>query len=434
MYNQKMETLSREDLHELQSRRLRALVQRVYENVPFYKTKFDEMDLTPQDIKGIEDLYRLPFTVKQDLRDNYPFKLLATPMSEIVEIHASSGTTGKPTTVAMTKNDLSLWSEMSARALSCAGVNKNSVVQVSYGYGLFTGGFGAHYGTQSIGAAVLPMSVGNTRKQLMLMHDYKTTHLACTPSYAATLAEALYNSGKTTNDISLQAGIFGAEPWSEELRHSIEEKLNLEAYDIYGLSEIMGPGVAMECSEHNGLHIWEDLFYPEIIDPNTGEVLPDGEEGELVITTLTKEALPLIRYRTRDISSLSHEKCSCGRTHAKINRVKARTDDMLIIRGVNVFPSQIESVILEVEGVEPYYTIIVSREGTLDNVEIQIEMSENFSYDKISSLERLEKTLKSRLQSVLGISSKIKLMEPRSLQRFEGKAVRVIDKRKEKNL
>lgn len=430
-FNEKAETMPREGIKKLQSERLVKLVRKLYNNVPFYKQKFDEMNLKPEDVHGVEDLHKLPFTVKQDLRDNYPFNLFAAPMKDIVRVHASSGTTGKPTTVGYTKNDIDMWAELIARSLACAGADENSIVQVAYGYGLFTGGLGLHYGVEKLGGTVIPMSGGNTEKQLMLMQDFGSTQLACTPSYALYLGESLEAAGKTTDDIKLKSGIFGAEPWSESLRQKIQEKLKIKAYDIYGLSEIMGPGVAIECECQDGLHVWEDHFIAEIIDPDTLEVLPDGCEGELVITTITKEGIPLLRYRTRDISKIYMQPCSCGRTHARIARVKARTDDMLIIRGVNVFPSQIESVLLTVKGVEPHYELIVTRENALDNLEIHVELSEEFAFDTISSVETLAKTLMHKLESVLGISSKIKLMEPKSITRFEGKAKRVIDKRKE---
>lgn len=430
-YNEQLETMNREELDKLQSRRLTALAARVYANVPFYKSKFDEAGVSPEQISDISDITKLPFTVKQDLRDNYPFSMFAVPMESVVRVHASSGTTGKPTVVGYTKDDLETWGDLAARSLSCAGATPQSIVQVAYGYGLFTGGLGLHYGVEHLGATVIPMSGGNTQKQIMLMEDFGATQLACTPSYAMYLAEALKANGKTTADIKLKSGIFGGEPWSEGLRREIEAGLNIKAYDIYGLSEIMGPGVAMECEMQHGLHIWEDHFIAEIIDPETLMPVPDGEEGELVITTLSKEALPLIRYRTRDITRFITEPCECGRTHRRIARVKARTDDMLIIRGVNVFPSQIESVILQIQGIAPHYEIVVDRAGTLDTIAISVELNENFHFDGMSSLETLAKTLASRLESVLGISAKIKLVEAGSLPRFEGKAKTVIDKRKD---
>ena len=430
-FNEKAETMSQDELKNLQSQRLKEMVTRTYQNSPFYKKKMDEAGVHPDDIKSIDDLSKLPYTVKQDLRDTYPLGMLSVPNTDLVRIHASSGTTGKPTVVAYTKNDIEVWAESAARALCCAEADKDSIVQVAYGYGLFTGGLGLHYGVEYLGATAVPMSGGNTEKQLLLMRDLGSTHLACTPSYAMNLGEALSKTELGLEGIKLKGGIFGAEPWSQNLREKIEEKLGITALDIYGLSEIMGPGVAMECKNKQGLHIWEDHFAAEIIDPDTLEVLEDGQEGELVITTITKEGLPLIRYRTRDLSTISREPCACGRTHARIARVKARSDDMLIIRGVNVFPSQIESVILGVEGVDPHYEIIVSREGIMDVLEIRIELSANYEIDKISSLELLAKTLTNRLESVLGISSKIRLVESGSIQRFEGKAKRVTDMRKE---
>ncbi len=428
-YEESIETMPREELKKLQSERLSALVKRVYEKSSFYKNAFDQANIKPEDIKSVDDIVKLPFTVKADLRDNYPFGMFSADLKDIIRIHASSGTTGKPTVVGYTKNDITMWAKCAARSLVCAGANPDSIVQVAYGYGLFTGGLGLHYGAEELGAAVIPMSGGNTSKQLMLMHDFQATQLACTPSYANYLGEALRESGADMSEIKLKSGIFGGEPWSEGLRKSIEKKLNIKAYDIYGLSEIMGPGVAIECCEQNGLHIWEDNFIAEIIDPDTLEPVNEGEEGELVITTITKEGIPLIRYRTRDISKITYEKCACGRTHARIARVKARTDDMLIIRGVNVYPSQIESVLLTIDEVEPNYNIIVTREGTLDMMEILVELNEKFDFDKIASLEALSKTIAAKLHSVLGIHSKIKLVEPHSISRFEGKATRVDDRR-----
>ena len=388
-----------------------------------------ELNIFPEDIKSIEDLKKLPFTYKQDLRDNYPYGLFATPLSEIVRIHASSGTTGKQTVVGYTRKDLSIWSEVMARTLTAAGTNKNSFVQIAYGYGLFTGGLGAHYGAERIGASVIPISGGNTRRQIQIMKDFGTTILACTPSYALYLAETLEEMGISKNDLRLKAGVFGAEPWTESMRKEIEKKLGVLAIDIYGLSEIIGPGVSYECECQNGMHICEDHFYPEIIDPNTGEVLPKGEKGELVFTTITKEGLPLIRYRTRDISSLNYEKCACGRTLVRMAKVSGRTDDMLIIRGVNVFPSQIESVLLEIGETEPHYLLIVDRIGTLDVLEIQVEVSDEFFSDEVKKLEELERKIKNAIESTLGLTAKIRLVEPKTIQRSEGKAKRVIDKR-----
>jgi len=428
-WNEAKECMNREELQALQLERLQQMVTRIYHNVPFYRDAFQKLGIEPEDIKSLEDLSKLPFTTKQDLRDNYPYGLFATPMSQIVRLHASSGTTGKPTVVGYTRNDITTWSEIVARSMVCGGADQNSVIQISYGYGLFTGGLGAHYGAERLGASVIPMSGGNTEKQIMLMKDFGATTLACTPSYAIYLAEAMEEMGVNLEELSLKTGIFGAEPWSENMRLQVEKKLNIKAYDIYGLSEVMGPGVSMECECQKGMHIWEDHFIPEIIDPITLEPLPYGEKGELVFTTITKEGLPLLRYRTKDISMLTAEKCQCGRTHVRMQRVSGRTDDMLIIRGVNVFPSQVESVLLEIGEVEPHYQLIVTRNGNLDELEILVELSETSFSDKISILEALEKRIKNRIYSVLGISAKIRFVEPKTIPRSQGKAVRVIDKR-----
>lgn len=428
-WNQHYECMPREQLAELQLERLKKIMERVYFNVPFYRHKFQELGIEPGDIHSLEDLPQLPFTTKQDLRDNYPFKLFATSMSDIVRIHASSGTTGKPTVVGYTREDLNTWAELMARALTCGGTTKSSVVQVAYGYGLFTGGLGAHYGAERIGAMVIPISGGNTQRQLMLMKDFGTTVLTCTPSYAIHLAEVWESMGEDRSQLKLQAGVFGAEPWSERMRQELERRLQISAVDIYGLSEIIGPGVACECQEKKGLHVFEDHFIPEIIDPVTGKNLPYGEKGELVLTTLTKEALPILRYRTRDISLLLPEQCACGRTHIKMHRVMGRTDDMLIIRGVNVFPTQVESVILEIGGTEPHYLLIVDRQGSLDQLEVQVEVSPEMFSDKVKGLEDLGQKIRHRLDSVLGIAAKVKLVEPHTLPRSEGKAQRIIDRR-----
>jgi phenylacetate-CoA ligase len=421
--------MSRDEMTKLQYDRLLTTVKRVYYNVPFYRNKMQEMNISPEDIKSLGDLKKLPFTYKQDLRDNYPYGLFATPLSEIVRIHASSGTTGKQTVVGYTRNDIDTWSEVMARTLAAAGANKNSFIQVAYGYGLFTGGLGAHYGAEKVGASVIPISGGNTNRQIQIMKDFGTTLLACTPSYALYLAETLEEMGVNKNDMKLKAGVFGAEPWTENMRREIENKLGILAIDIYGLSEVMGPGVGYECECQAGMHISEDHFYPEIINPDTGEVLPEGEKGELVFTTITKEGLPLIRYRTRDISSLNYEKCNCGRTSVRMAKVSGRTDDMLIIRGVNVFPSQIESVLLEVGETEPHYMLIVDRVGTLDILEIQVEVSDELFSDEVKKLEKVEQKIKNAIESILGLSAKIRLVEPKTIQRSEGKAKRVIDKR-----
>ncbi|SDY00265.1 phenylacetate--CoA ligase family protein [Eubacterium barkeri] len=428
-WNKTYECMPREQLEELQLDRLKKMVNRIFHQVPFYREKFQEMGIDPGVVQSLDDLKQLPFTKKTDLRDNYPYGLFAEPLSKIVRIHASSGTTGKPTVVGYTRNDLAMWSECAARSLVCAGADANSVVQNSYGYGLFTGGLGIHGGAERLGASIIPMSGGNTQKQLMLMRDFGTTHLTCTPSYASFLGEALADAGVDTDKMPLRAGIFGAEPWSENMRRDIEKKLNIKAHDIYGLSEICGPGVAIECQEQEGLHMWEDNFIPEIIDPRTLEVLPDGETGELVITTITKEGIPLLRYRTRDITHIIAEPCACGRTHRRIARITGRSDDMLIIRGVNVFPSQIESAMLDIGEIEPHYQLIVRREGTLDTLEIKVELSDSLSLNTISELEGIERRLKERIHSIIGISAKIMLVEPKSLPRSEGKAQRVVDLR-----
>lgn len=415
---------------KLQSQRLRDLVTRIYRQVPFYREKIQEKGLLPEDINGIEDLHKLPFILKQDLRDNYPYGLFAVPMTEIVRIHASSGTTGRPTVVGYTKRDLGLWSEVMARILTAGGVRRKSFIQIAYGYGLFTGGFGVHYGAELLGSSVIPFSTGNTAKQIRIMKDFGTSVIACTPSYALYIAETMKEIGIDPHETALKVGIFGAEPWSEEMRQQIEESLRIKAYDIYGLSEIIGPGVAGECEAQKGLHINEDHFYPEIINPLTGEVLPDGEKGELVITTLTKEGLPMLRYRTRDLTYLTRETCSCGRTLVRMHKVMGRTDDMLIIRGVNVFPSQIESVLLKQGETAPHYQLIVDRVDNQDTLEVLVEVTENMFSDEVRRLESLERKISSELHSILGITAKVRLVNAKTLNRSEGKAQRVIDKRK----
>ncbi|MDK2800534.1 MAG: phenylacetate-CoA ligase [Clostridiales bacterium] len=428
-WNPTCECMSRDEMTKLQLERLINTVKRVYHNVPFYRNKMQQVGLVPEDIKSMEDLSKLPFTTKQDLRDNYPYGLFATPMSEIVRLHASSGTTGKPTVVGYTRNDITTWSEVMARTLAAAGADKQSFIQIAYGYGLFTGGLGVHYGAERIGASVIPISGGNTKKQVQIMKDFGTTVLACTPSYALYLAETLEEMGINKDELKLKSGVFGAEPWTENMRKEIENKLGIMAMDIYGLSEVIGPGVAYECKCQNGLHIPEDHFIPEIINPETGEILQEGKSGELVLTTITKEGLPLIRYRTRDVSSLNYKKCDCGRTLVKMTKPCGRTDDMLIIRGVNVFPSQIESVLLEIGDTAPHYLLIVDRIGTLDVLEIQVEMSDRLFSDEVKRLEDLEKKIKNAIESTLGLSAKIRLVEPKTIERSEGKAKRVIDKR-----
>lgn len=430
-FNEEFETLPRPALEALQLKRLQQVLQRVYRNVPFYGESFDNAGISPDDIKSLADLQRLPFTSKQDMRDSYPYGLFAAPMEEIVRIHASSGTTGKPTVVGYTSRDISNWSDLMARSFVAAGAHRGDIIHNAYGYGLFTGGLGAHYGAERLGASVIPISGGNTKRQIMIMQDFGSTVLTCTPSYSLFMAEEARTEGIDFKNLKLRVGIFGAEPWSEAMRKEIEAKLNLDAIDIYGLSEIMGPGVAIECIEaKNGLHIWEDHFIPEIIDPESGIVLPEGAQGELVITTITKEGIPLIRYRTRDITSLTYAPCICGRTHARLARMSGRSDDMLIIRGVNVFPSQIESILVRVEGVEPHYLLIVDREENLDTLEVQVEVGEELFSDEIKVLQSLAKRLEKEIKENLGVSSRVKLVEPKTIQRSEGKARRVIDNRK----
>lgn len=429
-WDQEKECMSSEQLKELQLRRLKETVYRVYAFVPAYQRKMDEAGIKPDDIKTLDDLKKLPFTTKQDLRDNYPFGLFAVPMSDVVRIHSSSGTTGKPTVVGYTKKDIDIWSELMARALVSAGATRYSVIQNAYGYGLFTGGLGVHYGAERIGASVIPSSGGNTKRQIMLMQDFGTTILTCTPSYALFMYEVMQEMGIDPADLKLKAGIFGAEPWSENMRREIENNLKIDAYDIYGLSEIIGPGVAIECSCKNGLHIAEDHFIAEIIDPQTGEVLEDGKQGELVITAITKEALPIIRYRTRDLTVLDRTRCACGRTHVRMQKVLGRSDDMVIIRGVNVFPSMVESVLLNIPGVEPHYLLVVDRRGNLDELEVQVEVSEKVFSDEVRKLEELGEFIRRELESALGVGVKVRLVEPKSIERSEGKAKRVIDKRK----
>ncbi len=430
IWNEKIECAGRDEMKAIQSKRLIETVQRIYHNVPAYRAKMQAADLTPGDIKSVDDLHKLPFTVKTDLRDNYPFGMFTVPMSEIVRLHASSGTTGKPTVVGYTRKDLHSWAEVVSRSLAMAGVGRNDIVQVAYGYGLFTGGLGLHYGCENLGATVIPISGGNTAKQLQLMEDFGTSVLACTPSYALFLAEAIEEAGIKKENLKLRVGIFGAEPWTENMRREIESKLGLKAIDIYGLSEIMGPGVSCECEHQCGMHIHEDHFIPEIIDPNTLQPLPAGEKGELVYTTITKEGIPLIRYRTRDLTRLIYDKCECGRTLVRMEKCTGRSDDMLIIRGVNVFPSQIESVLLEMSETKPHYLITVEREGTLDILNVMVEVQEQFFSDEIRQLESLRKKITQKIHNTLGISVNVKLVEPKTIERTAGKAVRVIDNRK----
>jgi phenylacetate-CoA ligase len=424
------ETMPREDLEAIILRRLKATIDRVYANVAFYRKKFEENNLTPNDIQSLEDLKRIPFTVKEDLRDNYPFGMFAVPMDNVVRIHASSGTTGKPTVVGYTARDVNTWAELMARSLAAGGATREDIIHNAYGYGLFTGGLGIHYGAEKLGASVIPVSGGNTKRQIVIMKDFGPTILTATPSYALHLSEVAEDMGVSFEDFKVKFGIFGAEPWSENMREEIERKLNLVAVDIYGLSEVIGPGVAIECHEgKQGLHIFEDHFIPEIINPATGEVLPYGETGELVFTTITKEAFPVIRYRTRDITSLNPEPCICGRTHIRMNKVSGRTDDMLIIRGVNVFPSQIESVLMEMEEVEPHYQLIVDREDKLDTLTVLLEVGERLFSDEVRHLQERERKIAKNIKDYLGVSAKVKLVEPKAIARSEGKAVRVIDNR-----
>lgn len=430
IYNEEYETMPREALEAIQLRRLQKTVARVYNTVPFYKKRFDEVGVKVDDVSSLDDLRRLPFTYKDNLRDNYPFGMFTVPMDDVVRIHASSGTTGKPTVVGYTARDIQTWSELMARTLMAGGATRGDMIHNAYGYGLFTGGLGFHYGAEKLGASVIPISGGNTKRQVMIMTDFGPTILTCTPSYALLIAEVAEEMGVDFREFNFKAGIFGAEPWSEQMREEIERKLNIKAMDIYGLSEIIGPGVSVECIEaQNGLHIFEDHFIPEIIDPDTEEVLPYGTPGELVFTTITKEAFPVIRYRTRDITVLYPEPCRCGRTIVRMGRVQGRSDDMLIIRGVNVFPSQIESVIMEIDGIEPYYQLEVAREGRLDTLTVKVEVNEKVFSDEVKNLQNMERKLEKNIKEMLSVSAQVKLVEPKSIQRSEGKAVRVIDKR-----
>ncbi|MFI3281165.1 MAG: phenylacetate--CoA ligase [Rikenellaceae bacterium] len=430
IWNKTKECMSREKMRELQNERLRKTVHRVYHNTPFYREKMQQMGLTPDDIQTIDDIVKLPFTTKQDLRDNYPYGLFAVPMSEIVRIHASSGTTGQPTVVGYTRKDISIWSEMMSRALTAYGISNSDIVSVAYGYALFTGGLGAHYGAENLGATVIPMGTGNTRKHIQLMRDFKVTAITTTPSYGLYLADSIEAEGFKREEMSLRVGVFGAEPWTESMRKEIEERLGVDAYNMYGLSEIMGPAVSYECECKNGSHIVEDHIYPEIISPDTFEQLPYGEQGELVFTTITKEGIPLLRYRTKDLCSLIAEPCACGRTNVRMTRIVGRTDDMLIIRGVNVFPSQIEEVILDIEELEPHYLIVVDRVNNQDTFEVQVEVKASAFNDDISQMLEIKKRVSSRMHSMLGLNPAIKLVAPRTIERSMGKAVRVIDNRK----
>ncbi|MFO7558174.1 MAG: phenylacetate--CoA ligase [Desulfobacterales bacterium] len=431
IFNMDYETMPREGLEAIQLRRLQATLERVYATVPFYQKKFEEAGLVPSDIKSLQDLRKVPFTTKQDLRDNYPFGMFAVPMDNVVRIHASSGTTGQPTVVGYTARDIDTWSRLMARSLVAGGATPGDIIHNAYGYGLFTGGLGVHYGAEKLGASIIPVSGGNTKRQIIIMKDFGPTILTATPSYALHLAEVAEEMGVSFGDLKFKFGIFGAEPWSENMRQEIENKLHMNAVDIYGLSEVMGPGVAIECHEAKaGLHVFEDHFIPEIINPETGEVLPYGESGELVFTSITKEAFPVIRYRTRDISGLTIQPCICGRTHVRMNRVSGRTDDMLIIRGVNVFPSQIESVLMQIDEVEPHYQLLVDRKDNLDTLSVLVEVGERLFSDEVKKLQELEKRISKDIKELLGVSASVKLVEPKTIARSQGKAVRVIDNRK----
>jgi len=421
--------LPKPQLRQLQLQRLQAIVQRTYESVVLFRRRLEERNLRPEDLKTLEDLARFPFTVKSDLRDTYPFGLFASPMHEVVRLHASSGTTGKPIVVAYTREDVDVWASVMVRSFAACGLRQGDIIQNAYGYGLFTGGLGAHYGAEALGATVIPISGGNTERQIMVLKDFGVTAICCTPSYFIHLTERAEELGVNMKELPLRVGVFGAEPWTESMRRHIQTQTNIKAFDIYGLSEIIGPGVGIECDCRNGLHIFEDHFYPEIIDPVSGEPLPDGAEGELVLTTLSKRAMPMIRYRTRDITTLTSEPCPCGRTLRRILRIGRRSDDMFIIRGVNVFPSQIETALLEVEGTLPHYQIILTRDRGLDRIEVQIEVTPAVFSDKVGSLENLQEKLSHALEHTLGLRAQVSLVEPHTLQRSEGKAKRVLDKR-----
>lgn len=431
IWNEKMECMSPAEMVGLQSERLKQTVAYLWNNSPVYRKKLEAFGITPASVKDINDIEKMPFTTKDDMRDSYPFKLLSRPIKDIAEIHVSSGTTGNPTVVGYTKADIDLWAEAIARTLGCAGANPGDMIQIAYGYGLFTGGLGFHYGSMKMGLTIIPCSSGQSKRQLKLMTDFKPKILACTPSYALYMAEEAKEMGLDPKNSSWQVGIFGAEPWTENMRKEIEATWNMLATDVYGLSEITGPGVAQECTHKDGLHIFWDIFFPEVIDPKTGKRVKEGETGELVITTLSKEGIPLLRYRTRDLVSINYEKCRCGRTCPRISKIKGRTDDMIIVRGINVFPTQIEHVLLSIEGTKPHYQLIVDRKTReLDELEVLVEVEEKIFSDEISKLKALEEKIRDEIMSTLGISAKVKLVEPKSIQRSEGKAQRVVDKRK----
>jgi len=423
--------LCQDELHRIQLHRLQEVVQASYENVPLTRSRMDAIGIEPKHIKTLEDASKLPFTQKTDLRDTYPYGLFARPMKDVVRLHASSGTTGKPIVVGYTRDDMKVWSSVMARTFSAAGLSEHDVIQNAFGYGLFTGGLGAHYGAETLGATVIPISGGNTERQIMVMQDFGVTAICSTPSYFLHLIESIEASGTGFKDLKLKAGVFGAEPWTDAMRAHIEERAHIKAYDIYGLSEIIGPGVASECSQQTGLHVFEDHFLMEIVDPESNQVLPDGEEGELVLTTLSKQAIPMIRYRTHDITSIIPERCACGRSIRRIRRISHRSDDMIIIRGVNVFPSQIEAALLKVEQSLPHYQIVLTRKEGLDQIEVQVEMTEALFRDRVSALEQLQKKISHAIEHVVGLRANVRLVEPQTIARSQGKAKRVIDQRKE---
>ncbi len=430
IWDREHECMPREELEQLQLERLQATLNRAYKNVTCYRNKFKELGILPEDIRSLADLAKLPYTTKDDLRLNYPYGMFAVPLREVVRIHASSGTTGKATVVGYTKNDIKIWSNLVARFMTAAGVTHDDLVQITFGYGLFTGAFGLHYGAEAIGASVIPASAGNTDKQIAIMQDYRSTVLVGTPSYALTLADRMEKLGVDPKTLALRVGLFGGEPWSEAMRREIESRLFLSATDNYGLSEVIGPGVAGECPEKNGMHLYEDTFLAEIIDPDTGLILPPGSVGELVLTTLTKEALPLIRYRTRDITSLDYSPCPCGRTSVRMKKTMGRSDDMLIIRGVNVFPSQVEEVLFSIDGCQPHYQIVVDRKGTMDVMEVEIEVTEKIFFDEMKKQRQFLENVGKKITSTLGVSATVRLVEPGHIPRHEGKAVRVVDRRR----
>ena len=429
IWNEKAECMPQDELEELQLKRLQEVVKKAYENVPYYKKRLQNANIKPEDIKTLKDIEKLPFTTKTDLRDAYPFGMFAVPDEDIVEVHTSSGTTGKPTVSGYTVKDLDIWGEVMARSLNMAGATKKDRIQNCYGYGLFTGGLGVHYGAQKIGSTLIPISAGNTKRQIEIMQDFNTSIITCTPSYALYLAEMIEKNDIEPDKLNLKAGVFGAEMWTEEMRNEIEKRLKILAVNIYGLTEIIGPGVAQECEEKNGLHIFEDHFYPEIINYENMETLPEGEKGELVLTTLTREGMPIIRFRTKDITALRREKCDCGRTLVRMDRITGRTDDMLKIRGVIVFPSQIERALLKIEGLEPQYQIIVTRPHHLDELEVQVETSEKLFSDEVKHVEEVKRMIENKIHNEIGLRVNVTLVEPKSLPRSEGKATRVIDRR-----